>query len=114
MRSEVPEAFKNYFRDLYSDCFRILVSRQEGYGPTNIEALGPHGVFSRLAFDKCARVMNSMNGHLEGGKVQLYEDWYSEEVRDALIDIANYSMIMIALGEEQWSKLARDNGTARG
>ena len=105
---EVPQSFKNYFGDLYKDCYEIHISRQQGYGPTNIEALGPHGVFSRLASDKCARVWNSMNGSVDGGKISLNEDWYSPEVRDALIDIANYAMIMISLGEEQWSSLARD------
>lgn len=105
---KVPQSFRNYFSDLYRDCYNILISRQEGYGPTNIEALGPHGVFSRLASDKCARVWNSMNGSIDGGKISLADDWYSPEVRDALVDIANYAMIMISLGEEQWSVLARD------
>ena len=114
VRYEVPQSFQDYFYNLYGDCWEILVSRQRGYGPTNIEALGPHGVFSRLASDKCARVWNSMNGSIDGGKINLNEDWYGPEVRDALIDIANYAMIMISLGEEKWSTLARDKDGEQG
>jgi hypothetical protein len=55
-----------------------------------------------------------MNGSIEGGKIDLNEDWYGPEVRDALIDIANYAMIMISLGEEKWSTLARDNNGEQG
>jgi hypothetical protein len=28
-------------------------------------------------------------------------------MRDALLDISNYAMIMIALGEQKWSETAR-------
>jgi hypothetical protein len=103
---QVPEEFKDYFYEVFSDCWAIMVERQGGYGPTNIEALGPHGVFSRLASDKCARVWTSMNGTIDSGKVNI-EDWYDAGVKDALIDIINYAAIMIALGEGAWSKVAR-------
>lgn len=108
MRYDVPEEFQDYFFALFEECWQILVDRQRGYGPTNIEALGPHGVFSRLASDKCARVWNSMNGKVSGGKIEI-DDWYDEDVKDALVDIINYAAIMISLGEGKWSKLARGN-----
>lgn len=108
MSPEVPASFSQYFNKIYSEAFRTLVDRQEGYGPGNIESLGPHGVFSRLASDKCARVANSLNGRIESGKIILDEDWFDDGVRDALIDIANYAMILISLGENKWSKVSRD------
>ena len=62
---------------------------------------------SRLASDKCSRIMNEMNGRIEGGKAKVDYDWFTEGVRDALMDIANYAMIMVALGEGQWSIVSR-------
>lgn len=106
MQYKVPQVFQDYFSSLFQGCWAILIERQRGYGPTNIEALGPHGVFSRLASDKCARVWNSMNGVVDGGKIEIGE-WYNDEVRDALVDIINYAAIMIALGEGNWSDIAR-------
>jgi hypothetical protein len=106
-KRSVPREFSDYFRSLYAEAHAIMVDRQEGYGPGNIEALGPYGVMSRLASDKCSRIMNEMNGRIVGGKAQVDYDWFTEGVRDALMDIANYSMIMIALGEGEWSKVSR-------
>lgn len=103
----VPREFSDYFRSLYVEAHSIMVQRQEGYGPGNIEQLGPYGVMSRLSSDKCSRILNEMNGRIVGGKAAVDHDWFTEGVRDALMDIANYAMIMIALGEEQWSKVSR-------
>lgn len=109
---QVPDEFKDYFYELLSDCWTIMVERQGGYGPTNIEALGPHGVFSRLASDKCSRVWTSMNGDISSGKIEL-DDWYDDSVKDALIDIINYAAIMISLGEGAWSKVSRGEKVER-
>jgi hypothetical protein len=106
--AEVPESFARYFSALYEECKDTLVERQAGYGPTNIEALGPHGVFSRLASDKCARIANSMNGEVVNGKIVLEDGWFNPGVRDALLDIANYALIMIAIGEKKWSVVSRE------
>jgi len=103
----VPREFSDYFLSLYAEAHSIMVQRQEGYGPGNIEQLGPYGVMSRLSSDKCSRILNEMNGRIVGGKAAVDHDWFTEGVRDALMDIANYAMIMIALGEEQWSKVSR-------
>ncbi len=110
----VPRQFSDYFRSLYAEAHSIMVQRQEGYGPGNIEALGPYGVMSRLSSDKCSRILNEMNGRIIGGKAAVDHDWFTEGVRDALMDIANYSMIMIALGEEQWSKVSRTESEISG
>lgn len=103
----VPEAFIEYFRDLAMETHEVMVQRQAGYGPGNIEALGPYGVFSRLAEDKCSRVATSLNGSIVDGKAKVGEDWFTEGVRDALVDIANYALILIALGEGKWSFVTR-------
>ena len=111
MSAKVPDAFGEYFSKLYDECRDTLIDRQVGYGPTNIEALGPHGVFSRLASDKCARISTSMNGSIVNGKISLDGDWFNPGVRDALIDIANYALIMIAIGEKKWSVVSREESS---
>ena len=105
--NEVPDSFSDYFGGLYNEALAIMVERQAGYGPTNIESLGAYGVFSRLASDKCSRVSNALNGVIVNGEAQVDGDWYNEGVRDALVDIANYAMILIALGEGKWSDVSR-------
>jgi hypothetical protein len=105
--SVVPQEFVKYFESLYKDALDILVERQEGYGPSNIEALGPYGVFSRLASDKVSRIANELNGVIDNGEAIVTDEWYTAGVHDALMDIANYAMILVSLGQGQWSKVAR-------
>jgi hypothetical protein len=104
---DVPKAFIEYFHDLSMEAHAVMVQRQAGYGPGNIEALGPYGVFSRLAEDKCSRVATSLNGSIVDGKAKVGDGWFNEGVRDALVDIANYALILIALGEGKWSFVSR-------
>jgi hypothetical protein len=107
MSRQVPKEFTDYFAALSKEAYEILVERQAGYGPANIEGLGPYGVFSRLALDKCGRIATSLNGTIKSGVPEVSKDWYNDGVRDALMDIANYSMILIALGEHKWSEVSR-------
>jgi len=106
--SEVPAVFTRYFADLFEEALTIMVSRQESYGPVNVEQLGPVGVFTRLGMDKVGRIANSMNGTVVNGKIEIDPSWYSPEVHDALIDTINYCAIMIALGQGKWSNISRD------
>lgn len=106
--SKVPETFSVYFRDLFAEAHKIMVERQASYGPGNVENLGPVGVFSRMAMDKVGRIANALNGKIENGKLVVDEDWYSNEVHDALIDTINYAAILIALGQGKWSKISRE------
>lgn len=106
MSKAVPKEFCDYFGDLSKEAYDILIERQAGYGPSNIEGLGPYGVFSRLALDKCGRIATSLNGTIKSGVPQISEDWFNAGVRDALIDISNYAMILIALGESKWSEVS--------
>jgi hypothetical protein len=106
-KREVPDAFVQYFRELAIESHEIMVERQAGYGPGNIEALGPYGVFSRLAEDKCSRVATALQGQIVDGKAKVDPDWFNDSVRDALNDIQNYAKILIALGEGKWSFVTR-------
>ena len=106
-KREVPDAFVQYFRELAIESHEIMVERQAGYGPGNIEALGPYGVFSRLAEDKCSRVATALQGKIIDGKAVVAEDWFDDSVHDALIDIQNYAKILIALGQGKWSFVTR-------
>ena len=105
---KVPEGFSRYFGDLFSEAHAIMVSRQESYGPGNVENLGPVGVFSRMAMDKVGRIANALNGRIDKGQLVVDEDWYNAEVHDALIDTINYAAILIALGQEKWSEVSRE------
>ena len=49
-----------------------------------------------------------MQGRIESGKIVLDDDWYDAGTRDALLDIANYALILISLGEGKWSKVSRN------
>jgi hypothetical protein len=85
-----------------------MVLRQASYGPVNVENLGPVGVFSRMAMDKVGRIANALNGRIDKGQLVVDEDWYNAEVHDALIDTINYAAILIALGQEKWSEVSRE------
>lgn len=104
---KVPRTFHDYFRSVFAEANEIMVSRQGSYGPANVESLGPHGVFSRMAMDKVNRIARAMNGKIVDGRVEMNPDWYTPEVHDALIDTINYAAILIALGQGKWSEVSR-------
>jgi hypothetical protein len=104
--------FEEYFTTLYDEAKRILVERQRQYGPANIESLGVPGVFSRMSDDKMSRVKKALNGSVVKGRVVLSDASLAElqhpSVRDALIDSANYALILLSLIDGQWSNLQVD------
>ena len=104
--------FEKYFTTLYDEAKNILVQRQRQYGPANIESLGVPGVFSRLSDDKMSRVKKALNGEVIKGRVVLSDASLAElqhpSVRDALIDSANYALILISLIDGKWSDLQVD------
>lgn len=106
---KTPKNFKTYFAARYAEAEKILISRQSQYGASNIESLGIPGVFSRLSDDKINRIRKALNGEVVKGRVVLSEESLAElrhpSVRDALIDAANYCLILIALIEDEWSDL---------
>ena len=101
--------FRTYFESLYEEAEKILISRQAQYGASNIESLGIPGVFSRLNDDKMSRIRKALNGTVVKGRVVLSDESLAElrhfSVRDALIDAANYCLIMISLIDGEWSEL---------
>jgi len=104
--------FEKYFTTLYDEAKGILVERQRQYGPANIESLGVPGVFSRMSDDKMSRVKKALNGSVVKGRVVLSDASLAElqhpSVRDALIDSANYALILLSLIDGQWSHLQID------
>lgn len=104
--------FEKYFTTLYDEAKSILVQRQRQYGPANIESLGVPGVFSRMSDDKMSRVKKALNGSVVKGRVVLSDASLAElqhpSVRDALIDSANYALILLSLIDGQWSNLQVD------
>lgn len=105
----VGDTFEDVFGALYRDAFELLVERQRKYGPENVRQLGLFGVFDRLASDKIERVRRSFNGTITRGRVELTdpEDFDDESFEDALMDIANYALIMIALKRGWWGRPLR-------
>jgi len=95
--------FQEIFTKIFDEAFNLLVERQRKYGPENIRTLGMFGVFSRLASDKIERVRRGMNGTVVHGEVHLeYTDFGDESFDDALLDIANYALIMLCLKRGLW------------
>ena len=101
--------FRTYFDGLYQEAEEILVGRQAQYGRGNIESLGVPGVFSRMSDDKMSRIKKALNGEVVKGRIVLSEESLKElqhpSVRDALIDAANYCLILICLIDNRWSEL---------
>ena len=104
-----PKDFEQYFQGLYDEARDILVQRQAQYGPANIESLGIPGVFSRMSDDKMSRIKKALSGEFIKGRVVLSQDSLKElqhpSVRDALMDAANYCLILVSLIENEWSNL---------
>jgi len=104
-----PKDFEQYFQGLYDEARDILVQRQRQYGPANIESLGIPGVFSRMSDDKMSRIKKALSGEFIKGRVVLSQDSLKElqhpSVRDALMDAANYCLILVSLIESEWSNL---------
>ncbi len=104
-----PKDFEQYFQGLYDEARDILVQRQRQYGPANIESLGIPGVFSRMSDDKMSRIKKALSGEFIKGRVVLSQDSLKElqhpSVRDALMDAANYCLILVSLIEGEWSNL---------
>ena len=96
--------FQSVFQDIFNEAFTLLVERQRKYGPDNIRQLGVFGVFSRLAYDKIERIKRSLNGEVLHGEVLLSadQDFDDESLEDALLDVANYALILIALKRGVW------------
>lgn len=105
------ETFEDVFQVIFDEAFDLLVARQRKYGPTNIERLGLFGIFGRISDDKIERLRRGFNGTIVNGRVSLdfFEDFEDETFEDALKDIANYALIMLALKRGLWGKPLRED-----
>lgn len=108
----MQETFQQTFAPIYGEAFALLVERQRKYGPDNIRSAGLFGVFSRMSNDKIERIRRGMNGRVEHGQVIIedFSDFGDESFEDALLDIANYALIMLALKRGRWGRPLGDNG----
>jgi hypothetical protein len=98
--------FESTFREIFDEAFKLLVDRQRKYGSANIQRLGLWGVFDRLSADKIERVRRAFNGTLAKGVLTLDDqtDFEDESFEDALLDIANYALIMLSLKRGVWGR----------
>lgn len=104
--------FEDVFDGLAHEALQILYDRQRKYGPENIRRQGLWGIFTRIKDDKIARVQTSFNGLIRKGIIELEKitDTASDEsFEDALFDIANYALIMIAVNRGTWGKPMRED-----
>lgn len=98
--------FQATFADIFQETFDLLVERQKKYGPENISSQGFYGVFTRLSNDKIERLRRALNGKIVNGVIELdpFVDSSDETVEDALLDVANYALIMLALKRGIWGR----------
>lgn len=87
----------------YAEAFEILVERQAKYGPKNILDAGLYGVVEQLR-NKVERASAQLRGTVVDGRVVLdpMDEETKKVLRDSLLDLANYSLIALALHEGQW------------
>lgn len=102
--SQKQQTFEEVFQEIYKEAFSLLIDRQMKYGSANISQLGLYGVINRIASDKSSRILHAMNGSVIAGRVHLedFADHDDETIEDALLDIANYALIAIALKRGKW------------
>lgn len=106
------ETFEDTMMALYEEAFALLVDRQRKYGPENVRRLGFFGVFSRLSFDKIERVKRALNGRIVNGEVEIDlsgSDFADESLEDALLDIINYGVILLAVKRGLWGRPLADD-----
>ena len=87
---------------ILADLKRILLRKQEDYGPLNI-SLAPGGALNGLRvrmYDKLARFSHLYE---KGGDTPNYES-----LQDTFIDLANYAIIGILVQNGQWEGLPND------
>lgn len=111
MTKTLPDTFEDVFDGLAFEALSILYDRQRAYGPENIRRQGLWGMFTRIKDDKIARVQTAFNGSIERGVISLndIEDSDDDTFEDALFDIANYALIMIAVKRGQWGHPLRED-----
>jgi hypothetical protein len=104
--SELQEeinTFEARMLNLYWEAIDILVERQAKYGPKNILDAGVYGVVEQLR-NKVERASAQLHGTVVDGRVVLepMDEETKKVFRDSLLDLANYSIIALALSDGVW------------
>lgn len=89
--SEFYEASEKYYGQLH----RVLVKKQNDYGPGNI-ANAPGGALNGLRvriYDKVSRI----NNLIDSGK-----EPENESLHDSFLDLANYAIIALMVLDDVW------------
>lgn len=103
MSADEKRSFETRLRGYYSEAFAILCERQRRYGPANILAAGTWGVMEQLS-NKVERARAQIKGEIVDGRILV--DRLGDEreaiLRDSLLDLANYAMILLAIRDGEW------------
>lgn len=109
--STVPATWEAALDTVLAEMRAIMVDRQNKYGPTNITALGIHGVVSRALADKGARIMGALNGRVIRGEIVLDPVTDGSEAADTFedgcFDAANYLGVIVPMLRRGWWALPR-------
>lgn len=103
--SEEVKSFEARMEPYYREAFAILCERQRRYGPKNILEAGTWGVLEQLT-NKVERAKAQINGEVVGGRILIDELGVEREavLRDSILDLVNYSVILLALRDGEWTK----------
>ena len=75
-----------------NDFVNVFASKQHDYGPYNIAKFGEVGIIVRLS-DKTERLKHLISNNLKES---------NESIKDTLIDIANYTLILLLVMDNEW------------
>ena len=93
------ELEKAWWRKAF-EIFDIFCKKQQGYGPNNISQTGEKGVIIRMN-DKMKRLLTLGLGEKESPLAD-------ESLRDTVIDIADYGIILLMCMDGDWPKYVVD------
>lgn len=108
--------FKRHAERTFRKCRDVLVAKRKAYGTDNITEQGIRGVLNRVQHDKLSRLSNIVeNADMRDVLLSKYGvdsdvvdkhipqlDTFDESARDTLIDVVNYTVIMLALLDGWW------------
>lgn len=109
--------FEEALDERLSELRALLIERQRKYGPNNIRALGLAGILSRIEHDKMERLSRVIRRQalrdacLQAGLPRDVVDRYlpepdgdfaDESLRDAILDVAGYAIIMAMVYDGDW------------
>lgn len=102
--TQIKKTFEERLEPYYSEAFAILCERQRHYGPGNILSAGTWGVLEQLT-NKVERARAQIQGEIVNGTILIdtLDDEREQVLRDCLLDLANYSVIALAIRDGVWT-----------